>query len=260
MVNEERPLRKPKRCIRLVFWALGPPVLINVIIFGLIFGWLLIDHFRQKWFGSPESSQAYVAEDIDKTLLELNVRDSLNRRARDQNLGVHCLSVSLVKESPKKYVVHAIFDRGQQSRLKEQIHVEVGRKEDSGEFHFCTDLPPILAVPLGTLPSYEHTSIAKAFNAFFSDPNWTSQTAENGARFVEFTGRLKGASPRLQVDEGRWWTYEQGDAVCIRFVISIDGAGFSLWSVRIGEELMRANDWQRRGSIDKLFEAIYDLK
>ena len=165
-----------------------------------------------------------------------------------------------MKESANKYVGHAIFDTGQQARVKEQVAVEVRRAEGTGEFCFSTDLPPILAVPLGTLPGYEYTSIGKAFNAFFNDPDWTRRTAENGTTFVEFTGRLKGASPRLEVGEGRCRTWEPGDAVCIRFAISIDTDSFSLWSVRMGEELMRANDWQTRGSINKLFEAIYDLK
>ena len=67
MANEERPLRKPKSRVELAFWV--PVLLICTLV-------VVLPLFGPKWFGSPESSQAHMAAEIDKTLLELNVPET----------------------------------------------------------------------------------------------------------------------------------------------------------------------------------------
>jgi hypothetical protein len=52
----------------------------------------------------------------------------------------------------------------------------------------------VLSVP------YNTTTISKAFEATFSDSKWASKESEKGARFVEFTGRLKAEDYKKRFD------------------------------------------------------------
>jgi len=50
----------------------------------------------------------------------------------------------------------------------------------------------VAAVRSGVLAApYNTTTVGKAFEATFTDPKWESKESDKGARFVEFTGRLK---------------------------------------------------------------------
>ncbi|OHB62194.1 MAG: hypothetical protein A2167_01815 [Planctomycetes bacterium RBG_13_46_10] len=196
--------------------------------------------------------------------LEQTLREWLNGKDEIKRAGLHCVSVVLQKDASDGYRGLAKFDNG------EQIRVEVGKEAESGELYLKAEPPALLSILSGMIPGYEYTTIGKAFNNFFADPNWITRISENGVKFVEFTGRMKQnlgliekeeAMLRLLQGETPSWIWVQGDQIRIRFAFSHDGEDFNLWSVQRGEDQpIRANDWENREMLNKFFEAIYDLK
>ena len=104
-MSNEKTLSGVKTRNELAFWV---PVLFLCIAL------VVLPLFGPAWFGSPESSQADIAEDIDKDLLEWDMCRWLNERAQEKALSIKCLSVSLVRESTSKYVGFGEFDNGDQ--------------------------------------------------------------------------------------------------------------------------------------------------
>ncbi len=202
---------------------------------------------------------------------EQEIREWLNDKDEIKQAALKCISVNIQEKGTDTYIGTATFDNG------EQVPVEVGKKGDSGELYFRADLPALVVVMSAVLPGYEHTTIGKAFDIFFADPNWITRIAANGAKFVELTGRLKkdlllidlndnpfsDLGDALRVADGITpsWSWKQGDQICIRFAISYDGDNFEIWSVQRGnDQPIRTNDSGKRAMLDKLLEAIYELK
>jgi len=115
----------------------------------------------------------------------------------------------------------------------------------------------IASVKNSTLPGYEHTTIGRAFDAYFESPKWEFKVAENGSRFIEFSGKLK---------DQLLLTWDKGDTVIIRFAISHDSTSFELWSIEfppnsIGiEAILRSSDWENREAIDTILGEIYAIR
>jgi len=221
--------------------------------------------------GHEKSKDPRVVSSDMSTKYEQAIREWLNDKDFIHEAGLKCISVNLKKEAFDTYLGQATFNKG------EQVNVEVGRDEDSGELYFKANPPAIVRVYSSILPGYEYTTIGKAFNTFFADPNWTTWTVENGGRFVDFTGRLKNDLLLIDLSDDPFismedtlrlayvvspsWVWKQADQACIRFAFSHDGENFELWSIQRGEDNpMRANDWEKQAMINKLFEAVYELK
>jgi len=203
--------------------------------------------------------------------LENRIKDRLNNDEEIRQTGLHCVSVGLKKDESDGYCGLATFNNG------EKITVEVGTKGDSDELYFRYNTPSLIVVQSSVLPGYEYTTIGKAFNSFFADPNYVTRTSENGIKFVNFTGRLKSDLLLIELGDDPFanplevllmargqkpsWAWKKGDQIRICFAFSHDGEDFSLWSVQRGEDQpIRANDWQKCAMLDKLFEAIYEMK
>jgi hypothetical protein len=60
-----------------------------------------------------------------------------------------------------------------------------GRSLTQGDKYVAAVRNGVFAAP------YNTTTVGKAFEATFTDPKWESKESDKGARFVEFTGRLK---------------------------------------------------------------------
>lgn len=245
-----------------------------VIVFSLAFMWLedvlpLPDSFR-----IPKSAKATDNESIEddmSILYEQQIKDWLNKKEEIIWAGLHCVAVNIKREAIDAYNGKATFDNG------EQVNVEISRQFNSEELYFKVDLPDVAYVISCMLPGYEVTTIGQAFNAFFANPKWTTRYCDNGAKFIEFTGKLRqdlflidfgddpftNLSDTLLIAYGQnpSWVWKEGDKICIRFAFSIDGDTFKLWSVQGGENKpMLAGDWEKHEMIDKLFEVVYELK
>ncbi len=203
----------------------------------------MLERLEREPAVSPKTAPIIAAPGQEQ--VEKQIQDWLNGQEDIRQVGLRCVSINLKRDSRDEYSGLATFDNG------EQVHIEVVRKADSDKLYFKADLPAMVLVQSGVLPDYDYTTIGKAFNSFFTDPNWITRISENGAKFVEFKGRLKEDFSVLQKD----------DKIYIRFAFSHDGKTFNLWSVQIeGGEPIRANDWQKPVILDKLLEAIYELK
>ena len=121
-----------------------------------------------------------------------------------------------------------------------------------------------------TLSDYEYTTIGKAFNSFFDNPNWEYKETPNGSKYVEFTGKLKkDISLSLPEDELTLglaiaygvnpWKLKTGDLITIKFAVSHDVSSFDLWSMKINEEEMRYNDYESMKHIKEILNHIYAI-
>lgn len=189
---------------------------------------------------------------------EQKLKDWLNSKDTIKQANLRCISVRLNSTSADTYHGFATFDDS------EQVRVEVGREKDSGELYFRADRPALTTILFGTLPGYECTTIGRAFDSFFADPNWITRTSHNGYKLVEFTGHLKRDLFQNRLDQllgGYETKWRQGDRVRILFSFSNDGESYGLWSVQRHEDQpIRANDWEQQTILNWLFEEIYEPK
>ena len=112
-----------------------------------------------------------------------------------------------------------------------------------------------------TLSGYEYTTIGRAFNTYFANPKWELKVAENGAKTVEFSGRLKGLF--------NFW--EKGDMIIVKFALSHNSKSFELWSIELPPKdtnygllsnglNLRKSNWEDRETIEDLLNKIYAIQ
>lgn len=155
-------------------------------------------------------------------------------------------------------------------------NVQIVRGDDSTERtkKSLVDSNPLVAgVMYSTLPGYELTTIGKAFNSFFANPKWELKVAKNGAKFVEFSGRLKDTLYlTINVKLGSIFgegevdlSWEKG-TVLVKFALSHDSTSFELWSIELPPTstgfifTLRSSDWEDRESMEKLLRKIYAIQ
>jgi len=143
-------------------------------------------------------------------------------------------------------------------------NVQIVRVDDSTEKtkkSMYDSNPQVAGVMYSTLPGYEYTTIGRAFNTYFANPKWEFKVAENGAKSVEFSGRLKGLFS--------YW--EKGDMVIVKFALSHNSKSFELWSIELPPKEvlygllsnglnLRSSDWEDRETIEDLLNKIYAIQ
>ena len=201
----------------------------------------------------------------EREKLETEVKDWLNTKKEIKELQLECISVSLIKENTNKYTGFAQFFNGEKTGVEVTL--------DNNNYLFNAKMPKGNIVPRiknSTLPDYEYTTIGKAFNSFFDNPNWEYKETPNGSKYVEFTGKLKeDISLSLPEDELQLglavaygvtpWKLKTGDLITIKFAVSHDVSSFDLWSMKINEEEMRYNDYQSMKHIKEILNHIYAI-
>jgi|APCry1669188910_1035180.scaffolds.fasta_scaffold85267_2 hypothetical protein len=78
--------------------------------------------------------------------------------------------------------------------------------------------PSVGIVTEAKLTGHEETTIGKAFDASFNDVKWELKTTDKGAKFVEFTGKLKNAIGGLD-DGSDMILMSKGGNVKVQFLI-----------------------------------------
>jgi len=122
------------------------------------------------------------------------------------------------------------------------------------------------------LTGYDRTTIGRAFDTYFENPQWELKTAENGVMFVEFSGNLK---EQLSLTVYVEWfndyepvdiSWEKGETVIVRFAFSHDFTSFELWSVKLPPTptgmvfQLEMNNWYDNEPITNLLNQIYAIR
>jgi len=276
--HEESPT-KQKKHTRLKFWMVFLAFCTSVFV-ASIYGPNLLFSPQQVQGGQDEMAASRTVEHVED-----QIRSSLNTDSQIVRAGLHCTSLRLTRKSQNEYAGLATLDDGQELWIEVtdegtdylyRVRPLTRRTEPSGnaEAKRNEETQPrndTDSVTNSALPGYESTTIGSAFNAFFKDPKWELKVAGNGARYVLFTGCLKkdmfppdaGNFPAeaLMATYGIDWWWKNGDTVRIKFAISSDSSSFALWSVQMGDGVeIRSTDWEKRGVLDILFEAIYKIQ